>query len=80
MALGKLPFPGLPANLDYSRAKTSALAVCAGGVVWTFFPLIYLFSTEILSERTVKPNRPAERMYCPKGRVRFCIQIRSILI
>ena len=43
MVLGKLPVPGRPANLDYSRARASALAVSAGGVVWTFFSLIYLF-------------------------------------
>ena len=30
MVLGKLPVPGHPANLDYSRA--GALAVGAGGV------------------------------------------------
>ena len=30
MVLGKLPVPGRPANLDYSRARASALAVGAG--------------------------------------------------
>ena len=35
MVLGKLPVPGRPANLDYSRAR--AYCACAGGVVWTFF-------------------------------------------
>ena len=35
--LGKLPVPGRLANLDYSRARASALAVGADGVVWTFF-------------------------------------------
>ena len=29
--LGKLPVPGRPTNLDYSRARASALAVGAGG-------------------------------------------------
>ena len=33
MVLRKLPVPERPTNLDYSRA----LAVGAGGVVWTFF-------------------------------------------
>ena len=36
MVLTKMPVPGRPANLDYSRARASALAVSAGGVVWTF--------------------------------------------
>ena len=31
MVLGKLPVPGRPANLDYSRARASVLAVGAGG-------------------------------------------------
>ena len=31
MVHGKLPVPGRPANLDYSRARASALAVGAGG-------------------------------------------------
>ena len=31
MVLGKLPVPGRPTDLD------AALAVGAGGVVWTFF-------------------------------------------
>ena len=35
--LGKLPVPGRPANLDYSRTRASALAKGANGVVWTFF-------------------------------------------
>ena len=38
MVLGKFPVPGRPTNLDYSRARAyTALAVCAGWVVWTFF-------------------------------------------
>ena len=39
--LGKLPIPGRPPNLDHSRARASALTVGAGGVVWTFFSLVY---------------------------------------
>ena len=42
MVLAKLPVPGRPTNLEYSRAR----AYCAcrrcgggGGVVWTFFLL-----------------------------------------
>ena len=31
MVLGKLPVPERPANLEYSRARASALAVGAGG-------------------------------------------------
>ena len=29
--------PGCPTNLDYSMARPTAVAVGAGGVVWTFF-------------------------------------------
>ena len=34
--LGKLPVPGRPTNLYDSRQGPTALAVGAGGVVWTF--------------------------------------------
>ena len=37
MVLVKLPVPGPPTKLDYSRARPSALSVGAGGVVWIFF-------------------------------------------
>ena len=37
MVLGKFPVLGRPANLDYSRARASALAVDGWGSVWTFF-------------------------------------------
>ena len=38
MMLGKLPVPGRPAYLDYSKARASALAVGAvGGVLYTSF-------------------------------------------
>ena len=38
MVLGKLPEPVRPANLDYSRARASALAVGAGwGCLDIFF-------------------------------------------
>ena len=43
MVLGKLPVPGRPAYLDYSRARASALAAGAGGIVWTCFSLITHF-------------------------------------
>ena len=39
---GKLPVPGRPTNLDYSRAK--ALVVGAGGGCLDIFSLIYHFS------------------------------------
>ena len=36
--LGKLPVPGRPTNLDYSRARAyCACNRCGWGVVWTFF-------------------------------------------
>ena len=42
--LGKLPVPGRPTNLDYSRAMLIALAVSAGGGCLDIFSLIYHFS------------------------------------
>ena len=68
--LGKLPVPGRPANLYYSTARTSALAVGAGGGCLDIFSLIFHFSsfslslgddpiqTEILSQRAIKPKQP----------------------
>ena len=44
MVLGKLPVPGRPTNWIKVGQGPTALAVGAGGVVWTFFSLIYLFS------------------------------------
>ena len=45
MVLGKLPVPGHPTDLDYSRARAYCTAVGAGGVVLTFFSrLSFLFS------------------------------------
>ena len=47
--LGKLSVPGRPTNFDKSRARQGpiALAVGAGGVVWTYF-LSFIFSLFIL--------------------------------
>ena len=42
--LGKLPVPGRPTNLDYSRARAIVLAVGAGGGCLDIFSLIYHFS------------------------------------
>ena len=34
--LGKLPVPGRPTDLDYSRARAyCACSGCGGGIVWT---------------------------------------------
>ena len=44
MVLGKLPVPGRPTNLDYSRAKAYWLAVGAGGGGLDIFSLICHFS------------------------------------
>ena len=44
MVLGKLPVPGRPTNLDYSRARANTLAVGAGGGCLGIFTLIYPFS------------------------------------
>ena len=37
MVLGKLQVPGRPTNLDYSRARTTALSVGADGGCLEFF-------------------------------------------
>ena len=42
--LGKLPVPGCPTIRITVAQGPTALAVGAGGVVWTFFTLIYPFS------------------------------------
>ena len=67
MVLGKLPAPGRPTNLDYSRAKSDcAYRRCRWGLFEHFFSrLSFLFSfslslgdgpieTKILSQRAVK--------------------------
>ena len=41
MVLGKLPVPGRPTIWITVGQGPTALAVGAGGVVWTFFTLIY---------------------------------------
>ena len=37
MVLGKLPVPGRPANLDYSRARAYCACTRCGWGLWTFF-------------------------------------------
>ena len=46
MVLGKIPVPGRPTNLDYSRARPIALAVGAGWGCLDIFSsrLSFLFS------------------------------------
>ena len=44
MVLGKLPVPGSPTILDYSRARLTALAVGAGGGCLVIFSLLCRFS------------------------------------
>ena len=75
MVLGKLSVLGGPTNLINVGQGPIALAVSAGGVVWTFFSLFYLFSflspslgdgltyTEILFQRAIKPknNQPTNQ-------------------
>ena len=48
MVLGKLPVPGRPAPLDYSRARAYELTVGAGGGCLDIFSLIYHFSSFFL--------------------------------
>ena len=60
MVLGKLPVPGRPTNLDYSRARAYCACSRCGWGCLDIFSLIYLFSfnspSEILSQRAVKPK------------------------
>ena len=58
MMLGKFPVLGRPANLEHRRARASAPAVGAVGVVWTFFSLIYYFSSFFLSLWKTTRYRP----------------------
>ena len=66
MVLGKLPVPGRPTNLDYSRARAyCACSRCGLGWFGHFFSHLCSFSlslgdgliyTEILSQRAVEPK------------------------
>ena len=49
MVLGKLPVPGRPTRWMIVGQGPIALAVGAGGVVWTFFSLPYHLSSFSLS-------------------------------
>ena len=60
--LGKLPVPGRPTNLDVVGQGPTALAVGAGGVVWTFFSLIFSFLFPSLWE-----TARYRLKYCLKG-------------
>ena len=54
MVLGKLPMPGRPTNLDYSRARgLLRLQWVRIGVVWTFFlsSIISLFFLPLSGRR-----------------------------
>ena len=56
MALGKLPVPGRPANLDYSRARALAAGACvcvwSGGGGGIFFShLSFLFFVPLSGRR-----------------------------
>ena len=63
MVVGKLPVPGRPTYLDYSRARAyCACSRCGWGVVWTFF--LYSFST--LSPSLWETARYRLK-YCLKG-------------
>ena len=44
MVLGKLPVPGRPTNLDYSRARAYCTCSRCGWGLFGHFSLVYLFS------------------------------------
>ena len=50
--LGKLPVPGRPTYLDYSRQGPIALAVGARGGCLDIFSLIYLFLLPLSGRRS----------------------------
>ena len=51
MVPGKLPVPGRPTNLDYSRARAYCACSRCGWDVWTFFlSSIILFSFSLSLE------------------------------
>ena len=54
--------PGRPTNLDYSRARHTALAVGADGVVLTFLSIISSFLSPFLWE-----TARSRLKYCLKG-------------
>ena len=80
MVLGKLPVPGCPTNLIYSRARAyCAYSRCEWGLFGHFFSHLSFHSsfflslgdgpiyTEILSQRVVKPkttNQPNIKYGC----------------
>ena len=65
MVLGKLPVPGRPANLDYSRARAyCACSGCGLGLFGHFFSLAYRFS--FLSHSLWETARYRLK-YCLKG-------------
>ena len=64
MVLGKLPVPGRPASLDYSRAGPTVLAVGVGGGCLDIFSLAYHFS--FLSPSLWETARYRLK-YCLKG-------------
>ena len=53
MVLSKLPVPGRPTNMDYSRARASVLAEGTGGGSLDIFSLLYhsLFSLPLSGRR-----------------------------
>ena len=64
MVLGKVPVPGRPTILIRVGQGPTALAVGAGGVVWTFFSHLSLLSSlslSLLSQRAVKPKTTNQR-------------------
>ena len=61
MVLGKLPVLGRPANLDFNRARASALAVGAGGLD------IFLSSISSLISPSLWDTTPYRLKYCLKG-------------
>ena len=54
MVLGKLPKPGRPTSLDYSRARAYSTCSGAGGGCLDIFSLVYHFSFSLGCERVVR--------------------------
>ena len=77
MVLGKLPVPGRPTYLDYSRARAYCACSRCGRMIFLdiFFSCLLFFlsfflslgdgpiKTEILSQRAVKPKTVSQSIF-----------------
>ena len=78
MVLGKLPLPGRPTYLDYSRARAyTAFAVGAVGDCLEIFSLAYHFS---LLSRSLWETTQYTLKYCLKANSLCSFRIKTLLL